>query len=214
MPSDATRSPPRAGIRIVLASASPRRQDLLTAAGVAFEVVPAEIEEERAPGEQPTSLSARLAREKALTVARRLGPTPARLVLGADTVVVLGEAVLGKPRSAEHARSLLGRLQGRSHVVVTGVAVAATDTLRVEAATVASRVTMRAVREEEIRAYVAGGEPLDKAGAYALQGEGRRFVESVEGSESNVIGLPLDETLDLLERAARRLRAGRESASP
>jgi septum formation protein len=206
MPSDATRSPPRAGIRIVLASASPRRQDLLTAAGVAFEVVPAEIEEERAPGEQPTSLSARLAREKALTVARRLGPTPARLVLG--------EAVLGKPRSAEHARSLLGRLQGRSHVVVTGVAVAATDTLRVEAATVASRVTMRAVREEEIRAYVAGGEPLDKAGAYALQGEGRRFVESVEGSESNVIGLPLDETLDLLERAARRLRAGRESASP
>jgi septum formation protein len=106
--------------------------------------------------------------------------------------------VLGKPLDARHAEALLRRLAGRTHLVLTGVAVAASDGLAVRSTTVASRVTMRAASDEEIRRYVATGEPLDKAGAYALQGEGRRLVDSVEGSESNVIGLPLDETLALL----------------
>jgi septum formation protein len=183
---------------LVLASASPRRRELLLRAGIAFEVIPAEIDEAPLPGEPAGALVERLAREKALAVARRLGGAPARLVLGSDTVVVLDGDVLGKPHDARHAEALLRRLAGRTHLVLTGVAVAASDGLAVRSTTVASRVTMRAASDEEIRRYVATGEPLDKAGAYALQGEGRRLVDSVEGSESNVIGLPLDETLALL----------------
>jgi septum formation protein len=183
---------------LVLASASPRRRELLARAGVAFEALPAEIDESLLAGETPEAHVERLAREKALAVARRVGPAPARLVLGSDTVVVLDGKVLGKPRDAAHAETLLARLAGRAHVVLTGVAIVASDGGAVESFVVASRVTLRAASADEIRAYVATGEPLDKAGAYALQGEGRRFVAAVEGSETNVIGLPLDETLALL----------------
>jgi septum formation protein len=186
---------------LILASASPRRRDLLAGAGVAFEVLPAEIDEAPQPGEAPEALAERLAREKALAVARRVGAPPPRLVLGSDTIVVLGAEVLGKPRDARHAEELLGRLVGRVHRVVTGVALAESAGLGVRSLTVSSRVTMHPAGAEEIRRYVAGGEPLDKAGAYALQGEGRRFVAGVEGSESNVIGLPLEETLALLRAA-------------
>jgi septum formation protein len=189
---------------LVLASASPRRRELLARAGVGFEVVPAEIEELAIPGEAPADLAARLAREKALAVARRLGSTPARLVLGADTIVVLGEAVLGKPVDAADAERLLGLLAGRRHRVLTAVALVASDRLVARALVVESRVAMRAASADEIRRYVAGGEPLDKAGAYAAQGEGRRFIEHIEGSESNVIGLPLEETLALLDEAGWR----------
>jgi septum formation protein len=183
---------------LVLASASPRRRELLERAGVQFEIAPADIDETSRQGEAPVALSRRLAEEKAQTVARRLGPAPARWVLGSDTIVVVEGDVLGKPRDPAHAELLLGRLCGRTHQVITAVALASSEGLATRTFHVQSQVTMRRAAAEEIRAYVATGEPLDKAGAYAVQGEGRRFVEKLEGSESNVIGLPLDETLALL----------------
>jgi septum formation protein len=185
---------------LVLASGSPRRRQLLERAGFAFAVQAANIPEERAPGEPPERFALRLAQEKALAVAlaRADGHAQHRPVLGADTIVVIDDDVLGKPRDPAHAVELLARLVGRSHVVITGVAVVAGAELAVHSTAVHSRVRMRAADQAEIRAYVATGEPLDKAGAYALQGEGRRFVVDVDGSESNVIGLPIDETLALL----------------
>jgi len=182
----------------VLASSSPRRRDLLSRAGVPFEIVPPEIAEELRPGEAPRALAERLAREKAAAVAERLGPTPRRRVLGADTVVVLEDEALGKPADPEHAVALLRRLVGRKHEVVTGVALADSQGGRVLSRAVTSIVFLRRSQEEELRSYVATGEPMDKAGAYAAQGLGRRFVERIEGSESNVIGLPVEETLALL----------------
>jgi septum formation protein len=183
---------------LILASASPRRRQLLESAGVVFAVLPADIDEAPRAGESPRALVLRLAAEKARAVSARLAAGPRRLVLGSDTIVVLGEEVLGKPRDAEHAVALLTRILGRRHTVFTGVAVVDAASGEVRSCCVASEVEMRAASAAEVRAYVAGGEPLDKAGAYALQGEGRRFVERVIGSETNVIGLPLDETLALL----------------
>jgi septum formation protein len=186
---------------LILASASPRRRDLLRRAGIAFEVIAAGVPEHGQSGEKPGDFATRLAAEKALAVARRVGPSPRRRVLGADTIVVVDEAILGKPRDPEHAVQLLERLVGRTHEVITAVAVAASDTLEVRTTAVTTRVRMRPAAPAELRAYVAGGEPLDKAGAYAIQGDGRRFVTHVEGSESNVIGLPVEETLALLAAA-------------
>jgi septum formation protein len=183
---------------LVLASASPRRRDLLDRAGIATEVIPADIDERHRSGEAPAAFAARLAGAKALAVAERVGPAPRRRVLGADTIVVRDGAILGKPRDADHALELLVRLVGHSHQVVTAVALADSETLAVRSATVTSTVRMRTATTDELRAYVATGEPLDKAGAYAIQGGGRRFVIALEGSESNVIGLPLEETLALL----------------
>ena len=184
---------------LVLGSASPRRRELLARAGIAFEIVPADIEERALPGEEPAALAERLAREKAEAVAERVGAAPRRLVLGADTIVVIGGDVLGKPVDPPDAMRLLGRLVGREHVVMTAVALVASDRLgEVATRVVASRVVMRDADPDEIRRYVATGEPLDKAGAYAAQGEGRRFIDRIEGSESNVIGLPMEETLALL----------------
>jgi septum formation protein len=184
---------------LVLGSGSPRRRDLLAQAGIAFDVAAADIDESRQPGEEPAAFAERLACEKAQTVARRVGAAPRRLVLGADTIVVIDGDVLGKPVDPTDAERLLARLVGREHVVLTAVALVASD--RPDAAAtrvVASRVAMRPADGEEIRRYVATGEPLDKAGAYAAQGEGRRFIERIDGSETNVIGLPMDETLALL----------------
>jgi septum formation protein len=186
---------------LVLASASPRRRELLERAGIAFETVPAQVAEDALPGEAPRAQAERLAHAKAVEVARRLGPRPRRFVLGADTLVVLDGEGLGKPRDPEHAAKLLARLVGRSHRVITAVALVATDTLEARTRAVESTVVMRAADEDELRAYVAGGEPLDKAGAYAAQGAGRHLIERIEGSESNVIGLPLEETRALLREA-------------
>lgn len=183
---------------LVLASASPRRRALLAAAGLAIEVAPSEIDESERPGERPEALVERLAREKATALAEQ---RPTDLVLGADTIVLLGDRVLGKPRDRAHAEELLDQLTGETHTVWTGVAVVSDGGRRVATARVASRVTLRPAGAAEIRDYVASGEPLDKAGAYALQGEGARFVERVDGSRSNVIGLPMDETLALLRDA-------------
>jgi len=190
-------APPPA-LPLILASGSPRRRELLVRAGVRFEARAADVDERPRAGESAEALVERLARAKALAVARRVGPDPPRRVLGADTVVVLGDEVLGKPRDADHALALLRRLCGRSHRVLTGVALVESDTLAARGRVVESRVHMRPSPERALRAYVAGGEPLDKAGAYAAQGEGRRLIERIEGSETNVIGLPLDETLALL----------------
>jgi len=189
---------------LILASGSPRRRALLEAAGVAFEPRPPGLPEERAAGEAPEAFALRLSRSKALFAAERAGSPPRRFALGADTIVVLGDEVLGKPRDAEDAVRLLRRLVGREHEVITAVAVADSASLQTRSRAVRSRVRMRPAGDDEIRRYVETGEPLDKAGAYGLQGEGRRFVLSVEGSETCVIGLPLEETLALLRECGVR----------
>ena len=150
------------------------------------------------PGENPVAFAQRLARSKALAVAEQIGAPPARLVLGADTIVVLDGEVLGKPRDSDHALELLERLTGREHSVVTAVALVASDTLRLKETVVTSLVEMRVATRAELVAYVATGESLDKAGGYAVQGGAQNFVTRIRGSETNVIGLPLDETLELL----------------
>jgi septum formation protein len=183
---------------LILASGSPRRRELLDQAGIRFEITPADIPEVEQPGETPEGFAQRLARSKALTVAQRIGTAPPRWVLGADTIVVVENDILGKPRDEKHAMELLERLTGRGHCVVTAVALASSETLRVRDITVESRVEMRDVRRDELAAYVATGESLDKAGGYAVQGGARSFVTKIVGSETNVIGLPMDETLALL----------------
>jgi septum formation protein len=186
---------------IVLASGSPRRREILTQAGLDFVVIPPQVEEVPLPGEAPLALATRLATEKALAVARQVGPG-AGLVLGADTIVVLGDRVIGKPRDAEDAVDMLRALTGCVHRVITGIAVADPARLVARTSAVESSVHMRAADDDEIRDYIALGESLDKAGAYALQGEGgRRFVTAVEGSQTNVIGLPIEETRALLDAA-------------
>jgi septum formation protein len=198
---------------LVLASASPRRRDILSRLGLDFEIRPSDIDESVQPGEKPGELVVRLALGKARAVAEGLGESSRRWVLGADTVVVLGEETLGKPRDPRDAESMLGRLLGQTHRVLTGVAVVDAQSGREFSRAVESDVIMRPASEQEIRDYVAGGEPLDKAGAYALQGDGRRFVRRVIGSESNVIGLPVEETLALLAEAAAGAVA-REAGRP
>jgi len=191
---------------LLLASASPRRRQLLSRAGLRFEVRPAEVDESVLSGETPRDHAARLAEAKARAVASTLGGSPPRIVLGADTIVVLGDRIIGKPSDAAHAVAMLEDLVGRTHRVITAVAVLRSDNPELHRTCIESRVSMRSAQREEIRRYVASGESLDKAGAYAVQGEGRRFVTHIEGSESNVIGLPVDEALDLLRAAG--LEAG------
>jgi septum formation protein len=180
---------------LILASASPRRRELLSQLGLNFTVSAADIDETPHPGEAPEAYVLRLAREKAGAVAPR---HPGAWVLAADTTVVLGPELLGKPRDAEEAKAMLGRLSGRTHEVHTGVALAGRHT---EGLVVRTRVTFRALTPGEIAWYAGTGEPLDKAGAYAVQGKGGFLVAAVDGSPTNVIGLPLGETLALLERA-------------
>ncbi len=186
--------------RLVLASASPRRRELLGQLGLAFDVSAADIDETPHQGEAAQAYVLRLAREKARTVAAR---TPGAWVLAADTTVVLGEELLGKPRDEAEVRDMMGRLSGRTHEVQTGVALAGPgaehpgDLSRV----VRTRVTFRPLSAGEIAWYASTGESLDKAGGYAIQGKGGFLVAGIEGSPTNVIGLPLGETLELLARA-------------
>lgn len=184
------------GSTIVLASASPRRSQLLGLAGVAFTVDPPEIDETPRPREDPGEYVGRLAVEKAAAVAGR--HPDALLVIAADTTVALGDEIFGKPDDADDARRMLRRLAGRAHEVHTGVAVVRAG--RVESAIDTTMVTMEAFGEAEIEWYLATGEPFGKAGAYALQGSGGALVGRVEGSVSNVIGLPMT----LLRSLARR----------
>jgi septum formation protein len=171
---------------LVLASASPRRQELLRCAGIPFDVQPAHIAEDPLPGEGAKDCAERLAREKALAVA---GQRPQDCVLGADTVVVVDGQLLGKPSDTADAARMLRMLSGRAHEVITGVCLVAGGRCSVISET--TRVTMSEISEKEITDYVASGEPMDKAGAYAIQGIASRWIPRIEGDYSNVVGLPV-----------------------
>ena len=181
---------------LVLASASPRRRELLRLAGLDPQVRPADVDETPADGEDPVAHVVRLAKAKACTVPAADG----EVVLAADTVVILDGAVLGKPRDEADAVGMLRRLRGRAHTVVTGVAVAH-PTRGFAQTVVSTEVVFAAISDAAIAAYVATGEPLDKAGAYAIQGGAAAFVTRLNGSWTNVVGLPVVETLDLLRDA-------------
>jgi len=175
---------------LVLASASPRRQELLRSAGIPFEVQVANIAEEPLPGESAQACAERLAREKALAVAlRRPGLRPNDVVLGADTVVVVEGQILGKPSDGADAARMLRMLSGREHQVITGVCLVVTGQCSVGSET--TSVTMSEISEQEIADYVTSGEPMDKAGAYAIQGIASRWIPRIEGDYSNVVGLPV-----------------------
>jgi septum formation protein len=186
-------------VRIVLASASPRRRDLLAAAGFSFDVDVANVDERRRPAESPEAYVDRVARDKAEMVAAR---RPDDAVLAADTVVLIDAEVLGKPVDADDAARMLTRLSGRAHEVLTGVAVACRG--QVDSLTARTRVWVRGLSAREIASYVASGEPLDKAGAYAIQGLASRFITGIDGSYSNVVGLPMASVAELLERYGLR----------
>lgn len=173
-------------VRLVLASASPRRQELLRNAGIAFDVQPAHIPEDPLPEEGAQECAERLAREKALAVA---GQRPHAWVLGADTVVVVDNHILGKPVDAADAALMLRRLSGHTHQVITGVCLVVGGECAVASET--TSVTMSEVSEKEIADYVASGEPMDKAGAYAIQGIASRWIPRIDGDYSNVVGLPM-----------------------
>jgi septum formation protein len=175
-----------------LASASPRRREILAALGIPITHGGADIDESRQEGEAVESMARRLAREKALAASSSLP------ILAADTLVVLGDEVFGKPASGEHAHDMLSALSGRDHRVLTGVAVRHGEELW--AAMSDTTVRFRDIRPDEIEAYWQSGEPAGKAGAYAIQGLGGVFVEAVEGSYSGVVGLPVFETAALLQK--------------
>ena len=181
---------------LVLASASPRRQELLRNAGIAFEVQPAHIPEDPLPGESAKACAERLACEKALTVSRQ---RPNDVVLGADTVVVVDGQILGKPDDAADAARMLRMLAGRTHDVITGVCVVASGQWSVASETTV--VTMSEIPEQEIADAIATGEPMDKAGAYAIQGIASRWVPRIEGDYSNVVGLPVALVVRMLRQA-------------
>ena len=184
-------------MRLVLASRSPRRADLLTRAGYDFEVAPADIDERLLADETPAAHVRRLARQKVAHVAR---DHPESIVLGADTVVVTDGVVLGKPADDGDAARMLGRLAGRTHEVLTGVALHTGNDQQCDVE--ATRVTFRELTGEEIAWYVGSGEPAGKAGAYAIQGRASRFVTRIEGSYTNVVGLPVS-LVDRLLRAVQ-----------
>jgi septum formation protein len=171
---------------IVLASASPRRQELLRNAGISFVVQAADILETPHAGEEPRVLAERLAREKAQAVFRE---RPDDLVLGADTIVVVDQQILGKPRDIDDAARMLRLLSGRSHRVITGVCLVGQGFVDVRSES--TIVTVGALTDEDIASYVATGEPMDKAGAYAIQGIASRWISRIEGDYFNVVGLPV-----------------------
>lgn len=213
---------------LILASASPRRQDLLRNAGISFIAQPADIDETPLPGESARACAERLAQEKALAVWRT---RPRDVVLGADTIVVVGETILGKPIDGEDAARMLRLLAGRVHSVITGVCIVQaavsgqwlvasegrvghslqvkekvlrTEDRELRTASETTLVTMNELTESEIRDYAASGEPMDKAGAYAIQGQASRWIPKIEGDYNNVVGLPVA----LVYRMLSQLRQG------
>lgn len=182
---------------LVLASTSPRRRWLLEKLGRPFDVVGPNVEEIAHPGERPDVFAQRMADEKAAEVARRRGDA---WILAADTVVALDASALGKPRDTVDACAMLTALAGRSHTVFTGVSLLRPGGTPAEHAVVGTPVVFRPLLRAEVEAYIATGEPFDRAGAYAIQGEGAHLVDRVEGSYTNVIGLPLPEVAAWLRR--------------
>jgi septum formation protein len=190
---------------LILASASPRRRELLTQAGYRFQVEASSVEESRRPGEDAIRFATRLAREKAEEVfARHQSSAEMLTVLGADTVVVCDGEIMGKPADASEATRMLLLLSGRTHQVVTGVAVVWASG-SAEVAAELTQVTMRTLSPQEVADYVAGGEPMDKAGAYAIQGYAGRWIPRISGCYFNVVGLPLALVTSLLEGAQQRM---------
>ena len=191
---------------LILASASPRRQELLREAGVAFEVHAANIDESQLPDEKPLDYAQRLSREKAKAVAALY---PRQYVLGADTIVVVSNEatgkpeILGKPKDTQDAARMLRLLSGRDHEVTTAVSLivpdARTNTQTCITKTSTTKVWFRTLTESEIQQYVAGGEPMDKAGAYAIQGGASRWTDRIEGEFSSVVGLPLSVVTEMLQ---------------
>jgi septum formation protein len=190
-------------VRIVLASQSPRRRELLSLIGIPHEVVPAELDESLLPRESPTEHAERLARSKAETIAAR---EPAAVVIGADTIVVLDGDILGKPRDGAEAAATLRRLSGRTHTVHTAVAVAHRG--RTVSGVESVEVTFRPLTDAQITSYIATGEPMDKAGAYGIQGYGAVIVERVHGDYFAVMGLALGRLVGLLESVGVAYRFG------
>jgi len=182
--------------RFILASSSPRRQELLKRIGFEFDVVPASVSELAREGESPRDFALRMAREKAGQVA---GRHPGRWVVAADTVVLIDGEMLGKPQSEAEAVEMLSKLRGRTHIVTTGFCIAKGGGPMFEGV-VESRVEMVNLSDDEVRWYVSTGEPLDKAGAYGVQGIGAMFIKRVVGSYTNVVGLPLAELMEGMKK--------------
>ncbi|MBI3697270.1 MAG: septum formation inhibitor Maf [Acidobacteria bacterium] len=172
-------------MRLILASASPRRREILRRAGIPFLARPSRVDETPLPGETPAAHVRRLARAKAQAARRR----PGEWVLGADTVVVIGNRILGKPRNSREAARMLRSLSGRMHRVLTGLCLLTPH--RSHSAVVETKVWFRPLSPTEVARYLASGEPLDKAGAYAIQGLASKFIRRIDGDYSNVVGLPL-----------------------
>jgi septum formation protein len=189
---------------LILASASPRRRELLTLVGIAHEVMPADVDESVHAGEAPSAYVERVARDKAGVIAAR---HPAAVVVGADTTVVLDDAILAKPEGPADAERMIAMLSGRTHDVHTGIAVARGAETRSAVERVA--VTFRSLTAQEIRAYVATGEPMDKAGAYGIQGYGATIVERIDGDYFSVMGLGLRRLVALLGQLGVRYECGK-----
>jgi len=189
-------------MRLILASSSPRRAELLASAGFEFDVVPAAVDETPWEAEEPGAYALRVARDKAAAVAVKCGSGP--VVLAADTVVVTGREILGKPRDAADAERMLRLLSDGVHEVLTAVVVRSRDNETVEV--VSTRVHFLRLADSEIAWYIASGEPDGKAGAYAIQGRAARFIDRIEGSWSNVVGLPIATVYRLLNPAPDRSR--------
>lgn len=181
----------------ILASASPRREELLRLAGLQFKILPGHIDETYLKGETPRVHVQRLSRDKAAAVAVQ---HPKALVLGADTIVVIDGLVLGKPKSEKQAREMLRKLSNRTHVVFTGFTLSCINTGLSKTRVVRSSVRFKEISADEMDWYVKSEEPYDKAGGYAVQGKGAAFIRSISGSYTNVIGLPLSDVLEELKR--------------
>ncbi|NQS76395.1 MAG: septum formation inhibitor Maf [Peptococcaceae bacterium] len=177
--------------KLVLASSSPRRAELLRQIGLNFEIITSDVDETLLPGLSPPEQVEYLARKKAEAVAREVNSGIDGIVIAADTIVVWQEQILGKPLDGEEAFAILSRLQGSAHDVFTGIALVDTHTGGVLTGHEQTRVFLRAIEEDEIRRYIDSGEPLDKAGAYGVQGLAAIFIERLEGCYTNVVGLPL-----------------------
>jgi septum formation protein len=176
-------------MKLILASASPRRAEVLRNAGIQFSVLSSAVDETPVPGESPQDLVRRLALSKAeLVAARAVGPA---IVIAADTIVVLEGAILGKPRTSEDARQMLAKLSGRTHTVMTGIWLIRLPDVERREFIETTHVHFASISKEEIEKYLSSGEPFDKAGAYAIQGSGGRFIPRIDGCYFNVVGLPL-----------------------
>ncbi|MEN6330829.1 MAG: Maf family protein [Smithella sp.] len=181
----------------ILASASPRREELLRSVGLKFKILPAHVNEDYIDGETPRQHVRRLSQDKARVPARKY---PDAWVLGADTIVVIDNLILGKPKNKTQARQMLERLSGREHKVFTGYTLARTASKITKTSVVQSAVKFKPINAEEMEWYISCDEPYDKAGGYAVQGKGAYFIKAIRGSYTNVIGLPLCEVLEELKK--------------